>query len=93
MKKFIICLLAIAMIVLCFTGCRDDKNGTNSENVSETDAESTAETVEGETPADGEAEKQEEEKPAPQPMQVEEEDEPLVIVPEGETIGGDDLSR
>ena len=57
MKKFIICLLAIAMIVLCFTGCRDDKNGTNSENVSETDAESSAETVEGETPADGEEEK------------------------------------
>ena len=93
MKKFIICLLAIAMIVLCFTGCRDDKNGTNSEIVSETGAESSAETVEGETPADGEEEKQEEEKPAPQPMLVEEEDEPLVIVPEGETIGGDDLSR
>ena len=45
MKKFIICLLAIAMIVLCFTGCRDDKNGTNSENVSETGAEYSAETV------------------------------------------------
>ncbi len=92
MKKLIVCLLLIAMIVLCFSGCRKDKDEAKSESVSETDMASSAENTEDNAQAqDGAENQKDEEASAAQSQETKEEDEPLIIVPEGEMVGGDDL--
>ena len=92
MKKIVICLLATILIVLCLSGCRDDKNDAKTPSDSGTVVQPVADEAEENTLTTADAgNKQEEEKTEPQPLPVEEDDDFVIIVPEDGAIGGGDL--
>ena len=92
MKKIVVCLLSIILIVLCLSGCRDDKNEAKTQSEPGTVVQPIADEAEENTPTTADADnKQEEKKTEPQPLPIEEDNNFAIITPDDGAIGGDDL--
>ena len=91
MKKCVVWFIVILIMALCLSACRNDKKEANSEDISETKMDVLSETAEAEADANDEEIYQKEEQETGEKPTQDEEDEPLIIVPEGEAVGGGDL--